>query len=591
MNGFFKWFKSGAKIKRWIFLMLIGIVLVCYGIAKVLVTDEMGFRELAKIIFVFVLGFTFTIISIICIQRRTLEILVEESDTRDLEDKSKVKSLIFNRKIYNQGPKVVVIGGGAGLNTVLRGLKNYTDNITAIVTVSDYGEQRSKSKQDLGTLPLDDVKGSYVALAANENEMDCLMNLTFKNPKLEGLKFGDIYLTAMKEAVGDFSASVEESSKILNMTGKVLPVTLDQIKICAELEDGTVVECKDKIPEMVSQKISKINRIFISPTNTRVAPGVIEAIEDADAIVLGPGSLYTNVIPNLLVPGVSKAIRESSAFKVYVSNIMTEYGQTDSYTLYDHIKAIIDHAGKGIIDYCIYDTGEIVPEYIRQYNKGGEELVEQDVSKVKEAGIKLIQRNMSTIENGRIRHNSDAIATSIIQLICDDMKFRDMQNDTRVILLDSKIKDTKKKMKNNQTKSKKKKNKKRSGNSKFFEKYNDRIQAIQDSESNREKRIKEILKTEDVDKSRLAQEVVIYADKCSIEEEITRLKSHIFQFRNLITSNNEEPKGKKIDFLIQEMNRETNTIGSKSSDIQMTNIVIDIKNILEKIREQVQNIE
>ena len=320
-----------------------------------------------------------------------------------------------------------------------------------------------------------------MALAANENEMDCLMNLTFKNPKLEGLKFGDIYLTAMKEAVGDFSASVEESSKILNMTGKVLPVTLDQIKICAELEDGTVVECKDKIPEMVSQKISKINRIFISPTNTRVAPGVIEAIEEADAIVLGPGSLYTNVIPNLLVPGVSKAIRESSAFKVYVSNIMTEYGQTDSYTLYDHIKAIIDHAGKGIIDYCIYDTGEIVPEYIRQYNKGGEELVEQDVSKVKEAG--------------RIRHNSDAIATSIIQLICDDMKFRDMQNDTRVILLDSKIKDTKKKMKNNQTKSKKKKNKKRSGNSKFFEKYNDRIQAIQDSESNREKRIKEIEKT------------------------------------------------------------------------------------------------
>ena len=173
---------------------------------------------------------------------------------------------------------------------------------------------------------------------------------------------------------------------------------------------------------------------------------------------------------------------------------MTEYGQTDSYTLYDHIKAIIDHAGKGIIDYCIYDTGEIVPEYIRQYNKEGEELVEQDVSKVKEAGIKLIQRNMSTIENGRIRHNSDAIATSIIQLICDDLKFRDMQNDTRVILLDSKIKDTKKKMKNNQTKSKKKKNKKRSGNSKFFEKYNDRIQSIQESENNRNKKLNTIAK-------------------------------------------------------------------------------------------------
>ena len=491
MNGFFKWFKSGAKIKRWIFLMLIGIVLVCYGIAKVLVTDEMGFRELAKIIFVFVLGFTFTIISIICIQRRTLEILVEESDTRDLEDKSKVKSLIFNRKIYNQGPKVVVIGGGAGLNTVLRGLKNYTDNITAIVTVSDYGEQRSKSKQDLGTLPLDDVKGSYVALAANENEMDYLMNLTFKNPKLEGLKFGDIYLTAMKEAVGDFSASVEESSKILNMTGKVLPVTLDQIKICAELEDGTVVECKDKIPEMVSQKISKINRIFISPTNTRVAPGVIEAIEDADAIVLGPGSLYTNVIPNLLVPGVSKAIRESSAFKVYVSNIMTEYGQTDSYTLYDHIKAIIDHAGKGIIDYCIYDTGEVIPEYIKKYNKEGADLVEQKLNDPKIKKIKFIKKNISTIIDGKVRHDPYMVAESAIKLICNDLKYEDREDDPEYVMLNAKLKSDKRinKIKKMQAKMEKKeqgkqqdKNKKSVRKSKFNSKYSDRIQSIRESD-------------------------------------------------------------------------------------------------------------
>ena len=483
MNGFFKWFKSGAKIKRWIFLMLLGIALACYGMAKILVTKEMGFIELAKIVAIFVAGFTFTVVGIICIQRRTLEMFVEESDTRELDDKSNIKSLIFNKKIYNQGPKVVVIGGGAGLNTVLKGLKNYTDNITAIVTVSDYGEKGSKSSESLGTLPLEDIKDSLIALSTNESEMDCLLNLNMGNKQLEGLKFGDIYLTAMREAVGDFSMSIQESSKILNMVGKVLPVTLDKIKICAELEDGTVVESKDKIPEMVSQKISKISRIYISPTNIRVAPGVIEAIKEADAIVIGPGSLYTNVIPNLLVPGVSKAIKEASGFKIYVSNIMTEYGQTDNYTLYDHVKAIIDHAGKGIIDYCIYDTGEIVPEYIRQYNKEGAELVEQNVSKVKAEGIKLIQRNLSTIENGRIRHNSDVIATSIVQLICDDLKFRDMQNDTQFIMLDSKIKDTNKKIKSttNKKKNKKKnKNKKRS-NSKFFEKYNDRIVSIQES--------------------------------------------------------------------------------------------------------------
>lgn len=490
MNGFFKWFKSGAKIKRWIFLMLVGIVLVCYGIAKILVTDEMGFGELAKIVIIFVAGFVLTIISIICIQKRTLEILVEESDTREIEDKSKVKSLIFNKKIYNQGPKIVVIGGGSGLNTVLRGLKNYTDNITAIVTVSDYGEQYSNLSKNLGNLPLEDIKDSLIALSNNEQEMSCLLNLNMSNNQLKGLRFGDIYLTAMKEAVGDFTMSIQESSKILNMTGKVLPVTLDQIKICAELEDGTVVESRDKIPEMVSQKVSKISRVYISPTNIRVAPGVIDAIKEADAIVIGPGSLYTNVIPNLLVPGVSKAIKESSGFKIYVSNIMTEYGQTDNYTLHDHIKAIIGHAGKGIVDYCIYDTGEIVPEYIRQYNKEGAELVEQDIAKVKEEGIKLIQRNLSTVENGRIRHNSDAIATSIVQLICDDLKFRDMQNDTQFIMLDSKIKDTKKKMKNNKKKNVKKKDTKKHSNSKFFEKYNDRIQSIQESANKKPEHMK-----------------------------------------------------------------------------------------------------
>ena len=482
MKGFLKWFKSGAKIKRWIFLMVVGIILVCYGMAKVLVTDKLLFTDLAKIVITFVIGFTFTIVSIIYIQKRTLEMLVEESDTRNIEKGDNVKSLIFNKRIYNQGPKVVVIGGGTGLNTVLRGLKNYTDNITAIVTVSDYGSNRTKN--DLNTLPLDDIKESIVALSANEEEMEVLMNWTMNNSKLENLKFGDIYLTAMKEAVGNFPQSIEETRKILNMTGKVLPVTLDKVKICAELEDGTVIESKEKIPEVVKEKVSKISRIYLSPTNCRVAPGVIEAIRQADAIVIGPGSLYTNVIPNLLVPGVSKAIKESKSFKIYVSNIMTEYGQTDNYTLSDHINAIIAHSGKGIIDYCIYDTGEIVPEYIRQYNREGADVVEQDIAKVKSEGIRLIQRNLSSIENDRIRHNPDAIATSIIQLICDDLKFKDMQNDTQFLMLDSRIKDTKKKLKKNNNKKVKKDNKK--SNSKFFEKYNERIISIKESSKKKE---------------------------------------------------------------------------------------------------------
>ena len=195
--------------------------------------------------------------------------------------------------------------------------------------------------------------------------------------------------------------------------------------------------------------------------------------------------MYTNVIPNLLVPGVSKAIRESKAFKVYVSNIMTEFGQTDNYSLSDHIKTIIDHAGKGIVDYCIYDTGEIVPEFVRKYNKEGCELVDQDPSNVKGMGVKLIQRNLSTVENDAIRHNPDAIATAIIQLICDDLVFNDMQNNPQFLKLDSKVKETKKKLKkNNSMQYVKRKKSKDSKNrtSKFLEKYNDRVESIRKSE-------------------------------------------------------------------------------------------------------------
>ena len=324
MKVFFKWFKQKTKVKRWIFLILIGILLCCYGMATILTSKQIELSDLAKIVAIFVVGFVCVIIGIISIQKRTLELLVADTDNRIKDEDAKVKSLIFNKKVYNQGPKIVAIGGGSGLNSVLRGLKNYTDNITAIVTVSDYGQPKTTSRQILETLPLDDVKDSLIALSSNEKAMSDLLNYKFQKGRLNSLSFGDIYLLAMKELHGDFTESIKQVEKILNMTGKVLPVTLEEIKICAELEDGTVIESKNKIPEIVNEKASKINRIYITPSNCRPAPGVIEAIAEADAIVIGPGSLYTNIIPNLLVNGVAKAIKESKAFKVYVSNLMTD---------------------------------------------------------------------------------------------------------------------------------------------------------------------------------------------------------------------------------------------------------------------------
>lgn len=479
MNGFFKWFKSSTKMKRWIFLILVGIVFLLFAISNILVIKELDFNKVGKIVLSFIIGFVSIIIGIVYIQKRTLELLIENTDVRKRVD---VKSLIFNKKVYNQGPKIVVLGGGTGLNSILKGLKYYTDNITAIVTVSDYGEDLTDSRRILATLPLDDVKESIISLSADEETMRGLIDLKFESGRLQSLSFGDIFLLAMNEYSKDFTKSIEKTKDILNMTGKVLPVTLEAIKICAELEDGTIIENKNNIPDIVNSKTSKISRVFINPYNCKPAPGVIEAITEADAIVIAPGSLYTNIIPNLLVKGVTKAIKESKAFKIYVSNLMTEPGQTYNYSLSDHINAINNHAGGKVIDYCIYDTGEIVPEYIRKYNMQGYELIEQDIQKVKNQGIRLMQRNISCVQGEYIRHDSNAVAQAIIELVCEDLKFKDKQNDLKYMLLNDRLKSSKKHNKRIQKNRIKQSKKRPQGKSKFFSKYQDRIESIKESD-------------------------------------------------------------------------------------------------------------
>lgn len=502
MKGFFGWFKGSTKIKRWIFLILVGIILVCYGISEILVLNEISIEGVVKIIALFVLGFTCAILGLVYMQKRTLELVIEANNETDEETKKdaqvKIQSLIFNKKVYEEGPKIVVIGGGEGTNTIIKGLKKYTNNITAIVTVSDYGNRPSDSRMELNLLPYEDIKGAISALAADSEMMNYLMKYKIKNERLKNLSFGDIYLTAMDEIFNDRTSSIANANIMLNMTGRVLPVTADEITICAELNDGTVVKEKDKIPEVVYEKVTKINRIYITPSNCKPAPGVLEAITEADAIILGPGSLYTNVIPNLLVKNVAKAIKESKAFKIYVSNIMTEPGQTDNYSISEHLKAITEHAGGKIIDYCICDTGEVVPEYVRMYNRQGAELVEIDLPKVSEMGVNIIHKHMSKIDGDKIRHDGDTVAATIMELICTDLRFKDKQYDTQYILLNSKLKEQKKKEKKkdkaqkNRVKTEKKINNKNRPKlkSKFAVKYKDRIQDIKSSDETRLENIK-----------------------------------------------------------------------------------------------------
>ncbi len=493
MKSFLEWFKASTKVKRWILLIIVGIILTCYGIAKILVSPEITFFELGKTIVIFVLGFLAIVISVVFIQKRSLEIIIEANNTST--DKGKkaqlnIKSLIFNKKVYEEGPKVVVIGGGPGLNNVIEGFKKYTNNITAIVTMSDYGDIPTESRKALDTLPLRDIKDSIIAMSDKEDIMRNLMNLNFKNERLRGLNFGDIYLTAMNEIYSNISESILKSTEVLNITGRVMPVTLDEITICAELGDGTTIKQKERIPEIVSEKVETINRIYISPSNCRPAPGVIEAIEDADIIIIGPGSLYTNVLPNLLVKNVSRAIKDSKAMRFYISNIMTEPGQTDNYSLSEHIKAIQEHVGEGLFDYCLADTGEIVPEYIRKYNKEGSEVVELDTKNLSSYNIKLIQKDMSCIKDEKIRHNTDLIASMIMEMICNDLKFHDMQNNTQYLLLQSVLKEQKKIRQKEEKKRKKleksgkevKPAKEIKGKSKFKEKYKDRVASIQNTD-------------------------------------------------------------------------------------------------------------
>ena len=484
MKGMAHWLKSSSKMKRWIFLILVGIILTCYGIAKILVQKEMEFIDAGKVVVIFVIGFTCIVLGLIFLNKRNMELFIEATDDRMKNKKNvNVKSLIFDKTIYDKGPKIVAIGGGAGLNTVLAGMKRYTDNITAIVAVSEYGKQPNLSRAVLGTtLPFEEVKDSIVALSAKEsNELEKILNHEMENPNLRGLKFSDIYFTAMKEIYKNDTTSIEKSNSIFNIIGNVKPVTAEEVRICAELENGYVVEEKDKIPEIVNDKLTKINRVYLKPSNCKPAPGVLEAIKEADSIIIGPGSLYTNVIPNLLVTGITKAIKESAAIKVYVSNIMTEH----------HIKAIIEHCGEGLIDYCIYDTGEVIPEYIKMYNKEGADLVEQKISDTSIKKIKFIKKNISTIIDGKIRHDPYMIAESAIKLICNDMKYQDKESDPTYIMLNAKLQSDKRISKLKKEKRKRDKraekrginpNTKNKTKSKFSMKYSDRIKSIKESE-------------------------------------------------------------------------------------------------------------
>ena len=329
----------------------------------------------------------------------------------------RLKSITIDDK-ESTDPNVVVIGGGTGQSVFLRGLKKRTRNITAIVTVADDGGGSGVLREDLGMLPPGDIRNCLLALANIEPTMKEVMQYRFTEGALKGQSFGNLFLAAMNGLYGNFEVALYKMSQIFAITGKVLPVTLNDINLIAELKNGKIVKGESRIPKEVKDDKTYIERVYLDEQDAAPLDEVINSIENAD-IIMGPGSLYTSIIPNLLVNGVVDAIEKSKAPKVYICNIMTQPGETDDHNVLDHVNAIVKHTNKNIIDYVISNNEVLPKEMIDRYQKDGAKQVILDDKQrkiLKTMGAKTIEENLIEIKNNYIRHDAGHISDIVINL-------------------------------------------------------------------------------------------------------------------------------------------------------------------------------
>ncbi|CQB51978.1 Gluconeogenesis factor [Syntrophomonas zehnderi OL-4] len=317
---------------------------------------------------------------------------------------------------YTDEPKIVVIGGGTGLSVLLKGLKKHTSQLTAVVTVSDDGGSSGRLRAELGILPPGDIRNCLVALAETETLMDKVFQHRFaQGSGIAGHNLGNLLLLAMTEITGDFVSAIKEVSEVLAVRGKVIPATLDQVVLEARMKDGAIVTGETAIRNYNH----KIEKIYLVPEACRPVPDTLNALLEADAIIMGPGSLYTSIIPNLLVEGVTSAIARSKAVKIYISNIMTEQGETDDFTALDHLRVIMDYVAEPIIDYIILNTGSIDELRLKRYQEEKAVPVADSYQQITDLGIKVMAADL--VSNTEVAwHDPDKLANIIMQVIYDN---------------------------------------------------------------------------------------------------------------------------------------------------------------------------
>ncbi|MCG8529394.1 MAG: YvcK family protein, partial [Desulfovibrionales bacterium] len=320
--------------------------------------------------------------------------------------------LVFQKRQLRRGPKIVAFGGGTGLSTLLRGLKEYTANITGVVTMSDDGGSSGILRDDLGILPPGDIRSCLVALADTEPMMECLFQYRFTEGDLKGHSFGNLFIAAMTEITGDFDRAVQESSKVLAVRGRVLPSTLKDITLFAEHVDGKITRGESNIPEYPSP----VKQVYLEPDDAPPLKETMTVIKEADAIIFGPGSLFTSVIPSLLIKDIAKAIHASKAMKIYVCNIMTQPGETTNFTVADHVEQIFKHVGDKIFDYVVVNNEPIAENLAGKYALEGSYPVGLDMERLKKLGVHVIKGPLVS-KLDLVRHNPGKLATLVIKLI------------------------------------------------------------------------------------------------------------------------------------------------------------------------------
>jgi uncharacterized cofD-like protein len=410
------WLLPGLQVKRWFALIFVGTALMTVGILILFdlqpIFNTMQFiSKIATKISTEWLAFGIVMIGAAVFfkgwQKTNLSIL----DLGEDKNNDVLLEHLYRRRKLNRGPRVVAVGGGTGLSMLLSGVKNITNNLTAVVTVGDDGGSSGRLRESMGILPPGDIRHCITALADDEDLVNKLFKYRFKNGEgLEGHSFGNLFLTALCAITGSMVTAIKESSNVLSIRGRVLPATLDDMKLVAEMEDGRIIKGESTIPEANG----KILRLFTEPANCKALPEVLEAIKNAELIILGPGSLYTSVIPNLLIKEISEAIIKSKAKKIYVCNIMTQPGETDNYKVSDHLKALIKHSGSNKIVDAVLVNDYLPDKLADKYQKANSYPVKIDASEVKKLGIKIFGKKLiEDSREGLVRHSSNRVARAV----------------------------------------------------------------------------------------------------------------------------------------------------------------------------------